>query len=195
MTIKELRPSLWRTCRALANRRRLQVFQFVQANPGRTVSVVAEACGISTVSACQSLRTLNARGLLRVGRMSRWVAYHVGHDPCVPETAAIVRALCSRLGTTGDVGIETTFRELTAFTHVRRVRIVYALAKQGNLTFSTLCSVTGISQPALCRHLKKLESRGVVRKRKGMYVCARPTSPLLRTLMRLAVRKGPYSHT
>jgi predicted ArsR family transcriptional regulator len=192
--MKKLSPSLWRTCRALANRRRLEVFQSLLTNSDRTVSAVAETCSISTVSASQSLRTLNARGLLRVGRTGRWVAYHVGHDPAVPETAAILRALCSQLGE-GGAGIEATFKELTAFTHPRRIRIVRALAKHGGLPFATLCGVTGISPPALCRHMRKLESRGAVRKRKGAYVCARPASPLLRTLMRLAIRRGQDSHT
>jgi len=178
-----LSPSVWRTCRALANRRRLRVFRSLLGKPALTVTAVAERNGISRVSATQCLRTLNARGLLRVSRTGRWVEYRVGHDPSVPATTRLVAALSKQLAGKGTV--EQTFKDVTAFTHPRRVRIVGLLARGKEMSIPQLCNATGISIPALHRHLRKLVNRGVVRETDGVYAYARPGSPVLRTLVRM----------
>jgi len=181
-----LNPSIWRTCRALANRRRLRVFRSLLGKPALTVTAVAEENGISRVSATQCLRTLNARGLLRVSRTGRWVEYRVGHDPSVPAAKRLVAALSKQLA--GKDSVERTFKEVTAFTHPRRVRIVGLLARGKEMSIPQLCNATGISVPALHRHLRKLVDRGVVRETEGVYAYARPGSPVLRTLAGLILR-------
>ncbi len=181
---EDLRPTLWRTCRALANRRRLRVLQSLLDGAPRTVSEVAALNQLSEVSASQCLRTLNARGVLRVRRVSRWVTYRIGHDPSVPETKSLVRALRRQLRG-GDQALEATFRNVTAFTHARRMDIMRALARRDDLTLESLRCATGISASALFRHLHKLDGRGLVRKVDGRYSCATPGSLLLRILVRL----------
>jgi DNA-binding transcriptional ArsR family regulator len=175
-----LRPSIWRTCRALANRRRLGVFQSLLGKPGLTVKAVAEENGISRISATQCLRSLNSRGLLRVSRSGRWVEYSVGHDPSVPATRRLVAALSKQLADRDSMA--RTFRDVTAFTHPRRVRIVRLLARGKEMSISHLCHATGISVPALYRHLRKLVDRGVVQEAEGKYGHVRSGSHVLRTL-------------
>jgi len=183
----QLAPSLWRTCRALANLCRLRMLQTLVEGPPRTVSEMAETLGIHEVIASRHLRLLNSRGLLRVRRVSRWVVYRVGHDPSIPETADILRGLRRQLAGSGYT-IDDAFRDATAFTHPRRVSIVRVLSNAGALAFPALCARTAISAPALSRHIKKLEVRGIIRDSKGRYECARPPTPLSRVLLRLAVR-------
>ena len=178
-----LSPSIWRTCRALANQRRLRVFRSLLGESALTVTEVAEKNGISRISATQCLRTLNARGLLRVSRTGRWVEYRVGHDPSVPATKQLVAALSRQLAGGGTV--EQTFKDVTAFTHPRRVRIVGLLARGNKMSVPQLCNATGISIPALYRHLRKLVDRGVVRETEGVYTYARSGSPALRTVVRM----------
>ena len=193
---RHLSPTLWRTCRALANHRRLRVLQRLLDGRARTVSAVADAEGLSEVSASQCLRALNARGLLRVRRVSRWVEYRLGADPAVPETAPLVRALRRQLRG-GRAAVTATFADLTAFTHPRRLLIVRALPAKDGAALGALRAATGISEPALFRHLLKLVHRGVVGRDDGLYRRLVTGTPVLRTLTMLAAGDGagPHSHT
>ena len=62
-------PTLWRTCRVLANRKRLQTLALLIRQPNQTVSAVAERMSLSMPAASQYLRALEARGL-----PTRWPA-------------------------------------------------------------------------------------------------------------------------
>ena len=180
-----LSPTLWRTCRVLANKRRLRVFRSLIDVEKLTVSEVAVANAIGDVSATQCLRALNARGLLRVQRVGRWVEYRIGHDPLVSGTEQLVAALRVPLRGKGNV-IARTYKDVTAFTHPRRVLIVRLLHEHPDLTFAQLRALSGISPPALCRHLSKLRHRGLVDAEDDRFVYRKPTSPALKTLVQLA---------
>ena len=68
-------PTLWRTCRVLANRKRLQTLALLIRQPNQTVSAVAERMSLSVPAASQYLRALEARGLLTCRRVGRRVEY------------------------------------------------------------------------------------------------------------------------
>ena len=68
-------PTLWRTCRVLANRKRLQTLALLIRQPNQTVSAVADRISLSTPAASQYLRALEARGLLTCRRIGRRVEY------------------------------------------------------------------------------------------------------------------------
>jgi len=180
-----LKPTLWRTCRALANLERLGVFQHLLKNPDQAVSDVAAALQLSESHASQILRTLNARGLLGARRDHRWVYYRVAPDPSIPESAPLIRAI-KRTFDTLDEPEQSIFRDATAFTHPRRVLIVRTLAIQGSLTPHQIRSSTGISRQALDRHFHKLRARGFVKRAGDQWELARPTSPLGGVLLRIA---------
>jgi len=151
----------------------------------RTVTEIAEAMGIHEVVASRHLRLLNSRGLLRVTRISRWVEYRIGHNPSIPETEEILRVLRRQLENQRWT-LDDTFRDLTAFTHPRRIRIARVLSNGGPFSVPALRVRTAISVPALKRHLRKLVSRGLVAEKDGLYRNRRAGTPLLRTLVRLA---------
>ncbi len=55
-----LQPTLWRTCRVLANRRRLQILRLLAGGRELTVTTVARQLEIATPVASQSPRALRA---------------------------------------------------------------------------------------------------------------------------------------
>ncbi len=181
-----LNPTLWRTCRALANRGRLKVLASLVERDGQTVTEVAEANGISLSLACQYLRALNARGILSARREGRWVRYLVAPNFTIPETTPLIEALRHDL-VRGTDAVNDAFRDLTAFTHPRRIMIIRTLHATEGLTFGILRVRTGVSREALRRHIKKLVDRRFVKVRKGVYSCCRPPSQLARVLTMIAV--------
>src|SRR2546421_4014919 len=72
-------PTLWRTCRVLANRKRLQMLALLIRQPNQTVSTVAHQMRLSLPAASQYLRALEGRGLLTCRR----VGLQVGYRPAV----------------------------------------------------------------------------------------------------------------
>ena len=179
------RPTLWRTCRVLANRLRLRMFRHLIEQPDQPVSEVAKHMGVSRPVASQYLRALNARGLLAARREGRWVLYRPHPDSSIREARPLLAALQRTFPAQGDP-VDTIFRLVTAFTHPRR-QDIYRSLHDRELTFGELRTQTGISVDALRRHLAKLQDRGFVRSRADVYEAIVPEGELARTLSRLAV--------
>ncbi len=169
-TTLPVQPTLWRTCRAIANPTRLQIFALLVEQPGQTVSAVARRLKQPLSVASESLRTLEARGLLTARRVGRRVEYRPspvrGGDPAQGLVAALRLAFQHE-----SQPVQTLFRLATAFTHPRRVEIVRGL-QEAPQTLGQMQIASGISGRALRRHLRKLEARGFVTCRQGMYAVA-----------------------
>ncbi len=181
----ELNPTLWRTCRVLANHTRLKLFQYVLFNPRTSVHAVAAALKIKPALASKYLRELNARGLLHATRLSANVFYHVQADQSVPGINALVKALINVLKSrTGN--LDHVYRKATAFTHPRRVDIAKRLRYGGPASPSDLSRELTISIPALQRHLRKLASRGFLEPRtpRSVYTLIEKGTPLEMALLR-----------
>ncbi|MBM3889683.1 MAG: winged helix-turn-helix transcriptional regulator [Verrucomicrobia bacterium] len=162
-----LRPTLWRTCRVIANPTRLQIFALLAEQSGQTVSGVAERLKLPLSEASESLRALEARGLLTARREGRYVKYEMTRADSKASTQGLAAALRSSLRR-GPKPQETIFKLATAFTHPRRIEI-FRILKSGPRTFGQITTATGISGRALLRHLRKLESRGFVECRLDRY--------------------------
>ncbi len=182
----ELRPSIWRTCRALANRQRLQFLRHLLAHPESTVSELARDMHLSVSSASQHLRMLNARGFLGVRRRGRHVYYRVSSDDSVPDAAAILTAVVDALRVSRKA-VDSVFHIVTACTHPRRLDILKSLGR-GDLMFDEIRKATGASRSALHRHIRKLKARGFVEERDGLYACCKARDALTRTLVSLALK-------
>ena len=181
----DLRPTLWRTCRVLANRKRLKIFGFLLIGDGQTVSSVARHARISLSAASKYLRLLESRGLLVANRIGARVKYRAPGNRTTPNGSlvSVLRAIFDR----SPKPEPAIFRLVTAFTHPRRVDILRAL-RGGPLTIDQLQAVTPMSPRALQRHLSKLEKRGFVRRRQGLYSIVPPAGLLRRELNRLTER-------
>lgn len=157
----DLKPTLWRTMRVLAHPRRLQLLRELFLQAPRTVSECAQLCRMPRVSATLALRQLQARGLIRAERVSRWVRYRPIPDPLVAHAAVVLDAMRDVL-TRDKPEWPHIVRTVTAFTHERRIRIIQTLAKQP-CTVEQLAVTCHISLPALSRHLDKMQRRNVIR--------------------------------
>jgi len=180
-------PTLWRTCRVLANRKRLQTLALLIRQPNQTVSAVAERMNLSMPAASQYLRALEARGLLTCRRVGRRVEYRPSAGTREGAAEEIVKALrlVFRVRTQP---IEAIFKLATGFTHPRRVGVFRALTN-GADSFAKLQTATKIPARALSRHLAKLEARGFVTNAMGLYAIPFPRHPFGRVLARLAGRR------
>ena len=157
-----LNPTLWRTCRVLANEKRLLCLKAVLEQPGSSVGDIAERVCISEALASELLRALQARGLIQANRQSRWVYYSPKPDPLVIGARPLLEALKKALLVEGKSENEL-IHTLTAFTHPRRLEILRCLQKADDDTsVDDLSASTRISLPALYRHLVKLTARGLV---------------------------------
>jgi len=178
----DLTPTLWKTCRVLANAGRLSCLREVLAQPGLNVGTLARRLKVSEHHASMMLRALQSRGLIRPIRQSRWVYYYPMPDPLVKSAAPILAALRKKL-LTKRVDEFSIIRILTAFTHPRRLAILAYLHERGAQATPDICVPLGISQQALSRHLRKLIVRRLILYEEGRY-CLRPTGDVLaRTLL------------
>jgi len=78
---------------------------------------------------------------------------------------------------------------LTAFTHPRRLDILLCLRQSASLAFSKLLRQSGMSSPALVRHLRKLQARGLIIERRDGWTLAPAREPLVDVLLRLLRQK------
>ena len=154
-----LAPTIWRTCRILANARRLTVFAHVVQTQRTSVTQTATACNLPISQACLNLRALQSRGLLAVERTGRWVYYSPQAEPSVQDAAALLRVMTAALRRHDDT--QAMLAALTACTHPRRLLILQALRTQP-LTAEQLAGRCHISLPAVFRHVTKLLRRGAI---------------------------------
>ncbi len=187
MTPSPLHPTLWRTCRVLANRSRLRVLQLLSRRSSLTVSEIGRVLRLPSSTASEHLRALNARGLLTVQRDGRYVRYRVGATGDLTQTKPLLKALQHTLKKERNP-IERIFRLCTAFTHPRRLVIIRLVGADG-IALNQLQRKTRISQPALARHLAKLSQRGFLVIKAGRCRRCHPPGSLGRVLSSLAAAK------
>ena len=179
-------PTLWRTCRVLANRKRLQILALLARNPAQSVSSVAERMKLSRPTASQYLRALEARGVLTCRRVRSRVEYRLAEARSGSSADQIVAAVRPGFGRGGG-RLERLFKLATAFTHPRRVEVFRAIS-EGADSFGRIQAATGISALALQRHLAKLEARGFIADRNEAYAARPQADPFARVLARLAIQ-------
>jgi len=189
-----LTPTIWRSCRALANFKRLALLKGLAESEACTVSELAHAQRVSIGLCSDYLRVLSARGLLRVTRRSRWVYYAVGADPDVRHAAPLLAVICRTLKRCQRVSeIKALHYDLTSFTHPRRIEILRQLYLHGTMTVTQLSRCCAISLPALHRHLDKLKRRRVVHQNEDGYVLYKKQHPVVRTILKIITADLPHS--
>ncbi|MBA4388662.1 MAG: hypothetical protein C0404_11825 [Verrucomicrobia bacterium] len=182
-----LQPTLWRTCRVLANETRLKIIRYILLHPGQTVSGIANVFSLNLSMACRHLRDLNARGLLKAERIHGNVMYWPHADESTRQARALFASIWFTMGNHDDA-IGFIYNKATAFTHPRRIAIVRQLAKSPR----RLCEIqrlASISKPATCRHVGKLLNRGFITldRKRQVYALAKPGTTFEQTLLALAV--------
>jgi len=181
-----LQPTLWRTCRVLANSSRLAILRLLFDEPELSVSAIAERLGMTLARASLSLRALEARGLLLARREGRRVFYRPA-TPSRPELEELLPALRKALSSDSE-SFEKVSKLATAFTHPRRVELFRILHDAGvrERTFGRLKARSKMSAWALQRHLAKLQRRGLVTSGDGLYAVNEGVAGFGHVLARLA---------
>lgn len=179
----ELRPTLWRTCRVIANETRLQLLWHIFDESELCVNQLAQRAGATRPNASNQLRALSARGLITSRREKKNVIYRMEANNGVAFAPRLLEALkkCHEQSTP----FKTIIQQATAFTHERRIEIVRTLNGK-KLSFGELRDTTGISPAALSRHLEKLEARRFIKRTDGIYRLTWPGNPLGRILIDIA---------
>ena len=187
MLTESLHPTLWRTCRVLASDTRLRLFTLLARRQPQSVSELAEQCALTLPVASQSLRALEARGLLKVRRVRRRVEYCLPAPVEAVAQAMLIAALKTALRTDSTMAVQV-IRLATAFTHPARIGIYRAL-QTGPKNFAQLQAIIRLSPRALARHLEKLLKRGFVsfEERTGIFTSLNHPSPVGLALGKLAV--------
>jgi hypothetical protein len=181
---QHLSPTVWRTCRVLANENRLLLIKAMIDQPPMTVKQLAHTCKMREFTCSLRLRQIHARGLLQVTRISKWVYYQLGADPEVEHAKPILVALIKTLRKCkhkADYGL--VIKEATLFTHPRRILLARALAKECHPGLGKLLSTCDISLPALYRHLDKMERRGLITCSGTEVTLCPPNKPLTKALL------------
>ena len=185
--MQPLIPTMWRTCRVLANSQRLHCLQHVCLHPGRNVSHIADATQQRVGVASQYLRDLQARGLIGVRRWSRWTFYDPVADPSVGHAAAILAATRAAI-CPAKPPYHDSVTAFAAFAHPRRLQIIRFLRANGMARLTEIVRNTGISERALLRHLQCLVDAGVVNVDQHRWRATVAPTPLLAVLMRETCR-------
>ena len=181
--MKQLNPTLWRTCRALSGRTRLGLLRNVLKQPGANVSQLAELLAIGISDASQELRRLQSRGLLKRSCQGASVVYLPIPDPQVPSAAPLLKALQTAWNVhSGE--IEEVARRAMGLACERRVSIVRALAQQPRSAVD-LANLVRTGPDNLKKHLSILRESGWVAKEGKVLVLCPTTHPVQAALLKL----------
>ena len=178
----ELKPTLWRTARALANRDRLNLLRLVAISKGeKGVAELAAEAGLPVPTASLYLRALNARGLISVVRSGPYVYYGTGSDRSLPVAISIQKAF-RKLFALKELPADWTDRLLPllrAYSNPRREAIVRIIAMRQPLRYVELHMRSGICETSFLRHLGVLTAAGIVTLApNGSYSLAKPRNSL-----------------
>ena len=184
---KELKPTLWRTARALANADRLNLMRLVSnAKGAKSVSELAEEIGLPVPTTSLYLRALNARGLISVVRSGRCVYYGTGSDRSLPVAMSIQNSF-RKLFALQALPFDWTDRllpVLRAYSSPRREEIIRILSNHPRLSYSELRRRCGICETTFLRHFSILTSIGLaVVSQDGTYAIAKPKNSLEAALL------------
>ena len=193
-TEKGLRPTLWRTCRALMNATRLRMLRLAIEGGGvMCVRDYAKGLGLTDAVASIYLRQLNARGLLGVRRDRIKVFYNGELDRSLPDSMALQTALRTFFASDPKRGWESEIMTiLRAFSHFNRLAILIRLA-DGPATLDDLFKAMGVCVKSVYHHLGFLHAAGLIEekrayRRPSSFSLAWPTHPFAETLLKLLLQ-------
>ena len=180
----ELRPTLWRTCRVLAGKTRLQLFRRVIHSPGQSVTDLADQTGIGCSLASQELRRLQSRGLLRSERTGAYVQYVPESDPLVVDARPILTAMITTFAQYSPAEDKQARHIAAALSHPRRIAILKELLN-GPRNIHALQATLHIPVRALYRHLTTLQDGKLIGQSRRVFRATHNAHPLAKCLVDL----------
>ena len=160
-----LKPTLWRTCRAVRNPLRLRLLKAVFEHDGEfCVRDFAKLLQIDEALTSVYLRQLNARGLIGVSRERIRVVYNTAPDRTLPDALKFREALRAYLSgpLSGNWEMEL-IRIIDAFSHPNRLAMLIRLA-QGPATIHELFEAAGVVVKSIYHHLRFFTTASLIAK-------------------------------
>jgi len=186
-----LEPTLWRSCRALANRTRLSLLKAMIDEPPLCVQTLAARCKLKKSVCSQYLRILNARGFIQASRRGRWVDYSLGANPSVKHADDLLKTVVRALrGCATAKEYATVLKDLTIFTCPKRILMVRVIQANPHRSPADLSALCRLPYQTLHRQLKKLERRAVINLAEPSITLCKPTRPLANKLLTLVLEKS-----
>ena len=200
-TETNLRPTLWRTCRALMNATRLRMLRLaIEGDGALCVRDYAKGLGLTDAIASIYLRQLNARGLLGVRRDRIKVFYNGEQDRSLPDAMALQSALRTFFAATPKDGWESEIMTiLRAFSHFNRLAILIRLA-DGPATLDDLFGAMGVCVKSVYHHLGFLHAAGLIEEKReyhrpSTFSLVWPAHPFAETLLKLVLEGADKGET
>jgi DNA-binding transcriptional ArsR family regulator len=182
--MKNLNPTLWRTCRMLAGSTRVRLVRELHDRPGQSVGQLANSVGIGESDASQELRRIQSRGLLKSERLGARVIYRLEPDPQVTSAAPLLKALIRTMDLHPPQRDETIGRIAAGLAWPRRVAIAQSLMASPK-TATELVVDLGWSSFAVFNHAGLMRKAGWIRSVEGRMHLTVPEHPLADALARL----------
>jgi DNA-binding transcriptional ArsR family regulator len=180
--MRELNPTLWRTCRVLSGHTRLKLLRLLHDTPGQSVSALGAAVGIGVSAASQELRRIQSRGLLKPYRRASFLIYRLEPDPQVPSAAPLLQALHAAFSSRPPEQDPDMIPIATGLSHPRRIQLVRLLITSP-LSFSDLRVAAGIPVCPLSHHLAVLRAGNWIHGNKNLWTFRPPGHPLAHALV------------
>jgi len=182
--MKNLNPTLWRTCRVLAGKTRIHLLRQLYDHPGRCVLELANSVGIGRSAASQELRRIQSRGLLQAERTGVHLIYRMETDPQVSSAAPLLKALKSSFGSYPSERDEEICVLAEGLAYPRRIAIAKILMKAPQ-TERELQLSTDLSPFSTFSHLRILIHSGFVQRDQRLFRLVPPPHPVAKVLTRL----------
>ena len=182
--MKNLNPTLWRTCRMLAGTTRIRLLRELHTHPGQSVSELARAVGIKKSDASQALRRIQSRGLLRSRRHGAALIYRMEPDPQVVSAAPLLRALNNALSQYPPERDAELCRLAHGLAYPRRIALAQAIIASPQ-TQQDLVHALNLPNFAVFSHLRILMDCGYIRRDQRRFRFMLPDHPLASVLVRL----------
>ena len=182
--MRNLNPTLWRTCRILSGKTRMKLLRCLEEHPGQNVTQLAKAVGIGISDASQELRRIQSRGLLKAERRHTSLIYHFSADPQVASARPLLKALQKALAIKTPNANKRLCEIANSLGHVRRIEMLKALMKKPQTAYSLQKEIQ-ISQACIRRHLQPLLKCGFIQQDKKLLRYFPPRHPLAKALIRL----------
>lgn len=177
-------PTLWKTCRIIANENRLQLLREIFELPRQDISTLAASIELSLGSTSNQLTLLCNEGFITPHRRGQRVLY----DDVIPYAPIHIKNLQTALKKELLSGSSShaIYREATGLSHQRRIELIRRLSKTPQ-SMKQLIDETVMSYSALSRHLKKLVARGYVSYSAKQYHLGTPSGKLAKTLLQIII--------
>lgn len=186
--MKNLNPTLWRTCRMLSGSTRIKLLRQLHDRPGQNIATLASTLGICRPFASQEMRRIQSRGLLKPVRCGASLVYQPCADPQVSSAAPLLKAVQAALDTWPPHRDLEMAIIAAGLAHERRIAMAQSLMQSPKTSRQLLAEVP-MAPCSWQLHIHALKASGFIAAHDKQLSFRTPAHPLGRALAKL-LRQG-----